>query len=306
MKFAVVFLAILITAGTVLGQTQSSSAPTLRIVTEDPNLPSELYYGDIKVKPLRLRPGTNQVMGFWDNDYFVYQQYIDFLGRTPDAAGYNDWLSVLNNCTYKGGLGADTGCDRIHVSSGFFRSPEFSDRGQWIYRFYDAVLGRLPKYAEWKADVRPLNGQQTDAQLEANKKAYLASFVARPEFTSKYGTLTNPSNARAYVDKLMQTAGITSLASKETLISQMQSGQKDAAQVLRDFIETKEVWDGFWERGFVTMQYFGYLKRDPDQAGWTDWVDVLKNGRASAGVPPHDYRHLIFGFVYSVEYRERF
>jgi hypothetical protein len=54
------------------------------------------------------------------------------------------------------------------------------------------------------------------------------------------------------------------------------------------------------------MQYFGYLKRDPDQAGWTDWVDVLENGRASAGIAPGDYRHLIFGFVYSVEYRERF
>jgi hypothetical protein len=35
-------------------------------------------------------------------------------------------------------------------------------------------------------------------------------------------------------------------------------------------------------------------------------VDVLTNGRASAGILPGDYRHLIFGFVYSIEYRERF
>jgi hypothetical protein len=304
MKFAIVFFAILLTAGSVLGQTQS--APTLRIVTEDPNLPSELYYGDIKVKPLRLRPGTNQVMGFWDNDYFVYQQYIDFLGRTPDTAGYNDWLSVLNKCTYQGGLGAEPGCDRIHVSSGFFRSPEFSGKGQFVYRFYEAALGRLPKFVEWKADTRPLNALQEGAELEAAKNAFVDGFMARTEFTGRYGTLTTPSNARAFVEKLMQTAGISSLATKETLISQMQSGQKTAAQTLRAFIETQEVWDKFFYRGFVTMQYFGYLRRDPDQAGWTDWVDVLQNGRASAGIAPGDYRHLIFGFVYSVEYRERF
>ncbi|HKS26677.1 MAG TPA: DUF4214 domain-containing protein [Pyrinomonadaceae bacterium] len=305
MKFAVVLLAILIMAGSVLGQTQTG-APTLRIVTEDPNLPSELYYGDVKVKPLRLRPGTNQVMGFWDNDYFVYQQYIDFLGRQPDEAGYNDWLSVLNNCTNKGGLGADIACDRVHVSSGFFRSPEFSMKGQFVYRFYEAALGRLPKYVEWKADTRPLNGLSQGAELEAKQAAYAVDFASRPEFTAKYGTLTQPANAKAFVEKLMQTSGITSLASKETLISQMQSGQKTAAQTLRAYIETKEIWDRFFYRGFVTMQYFGYLKRDPDQAGWTDWVDVLENGRPSAGIAPGDYRHLIFGFVYSVEYRERF
>ena len=38
----------------------SAQAPTLRIQTDDPNLPSDLYYGNVKVKPLRLRPGTNQ------------------------------------------------------------------------------------------------------------------------------------------------------------------------------------------------------------------------------------------------------
>ena len=54
------------------------------------------------------------------------------------------------------------------------------------------------------------------------------------------------------------------------------------------------------------MQYFGYLRRDPEAAGYDDWVDVLTNGRASAGIQPGDYRHLIFGFIYSTEYRERF
>ena len=140
MKLLAIVFAILVVSNVAIAQ----SPPTLRIVTEVPGLPSELFYGDIKVKPLRLRPGTNQVMTFDDNDYFVFQQYIDFLGRMPDTGGFNDWLNVLNTCTNQGKLGADPACDRVHVSSGFFRSTEFGERGYWIYRFYHGVLGNRP------------------------------------------------------------------------------------------------------------------------------------------------------------------
>jgi hypothetical protein len=44
--------------------------------------------------------------------------------------------------------------------------------------------------------------------------------------------------------------------------------------------------------------------RDPEDAGYNDWVDVLTNGRPP--IQPGDFRHLIFGFVWSVEYRQRF
>ncbi len=88
------------------------------------------------------------------------------------------------------------------------------------------------------------------------------------------------------------------------IISKMASGERTAAQTLRSFIEQQAVYDKFFFRGFVAMQYFGYLRRDPEEAGYNDWVDVLENGRGS--VQPRDYRHMIFGFIYSVEYRRRF
>ena len=79
-------------------------------------------------------------------------------------------------------------------------------------------------------------------------------------------------------------------------------------------MEQKAVYDKFFERGFVTMMYFGFLKRDPDLndpnlVGWNDWVDVFINGGAHKGRPdigPKDIHHLIFGFIYSIEYRKRF
>ena len=91
---------------------------------------------------------------------------------------------------------------------------------------------------------------------------------------------------------------------RSQLISKMASGERTAAQTLRSFIEQQVVYDKFFFRGFVAMQYFGYMRRDPEQAGYDDWVDVMTNGRGA--VQPKDYRHLIFGFIYSPEYRERF
>src|SRR5262249_35879100 len=150
----------------------AQSPPTLRIQTEDPNLPSELFYGNVKVKPLRLRPGTNQVMTFEDNDYFVFQQYVDFLLRMPDSHGFNDWLEVLNTFgPNQGHLGSDPACDRVQVSSGFFRSTEFGERGYWVYRYYHAALGNRPLLAEFKPDLRRLSGDQTPTQLENNRAA---------------------------------------------------------------------------------------------------------------------------------------
>ena len=60
----------------------------------------------------------------------------------------------------------------------------------------------------------------------------------------------------------------------------------------------------FFYRGFVAMQYFGYLRRDPEQAGFEAWVNVLTNG--TPNVQTGDYRTLIFGFLHSFEYRNRF
>src|SRR5947208_13273313 len=76
--------------------------------------------------------------------FFVRQQYIDFLGREPDAAGMQGWQDILNQCAQ-----GSTACDRTEVSSGFFRSPEFQARGYFLYRFYSVALGRKPNYAEF-------------------------------------------------------------------------------------------------------------------------------------------------------------
>ena len=61
-KLVPAFLLTILMAANILAQ----GPPTLRIVTESPDLPSELFYGNVKVKPLRLRPGTHVVITIRD------------------------------------------------------------------------------------------------------------------------------------------------------------------------------------------------------------------------------------------------
>lgn len=291
MKIGICLLIIALAGGTVLAQ----SPPTLRIVTEVPGLPSELFYGDIKVKPLRLRPGTNQPITIDDVDFFVLQQYNDFLGRMPDAVGFANWNNTLGNCPNNGfGEFDNPHCDRVHVSAGFYLSIEFQGRGYWAYRFYEAALGRRPLYSEFRPDMLKVGGAQSPDQETQSKLQYMNEFVQRPEFKTKYDALNNTQ----FVNTLEQTSGVT-LSNKSQLIASLDGGQQTRAQVVRTVIESQPVFDKFFNRGFVTMQYFGYLKRDPDTIGFKNWVDTLN-------ADPQNFRHMIFGFIYSTEYRARF
>ena len=147
---------------------------------------------------------------FNTNSFFVRQQYLDFLFREPDLAGFNDWMNVLTNCQpNQGGLGSDPACDRVHVSSGFFRSTEFGERGYWAYRFYHGPLGRRPNFAEFVPDMRRLSGTLTPAEQEAARAAFVADFMQRSEFTAIYAGLTNAANAAQFIAKLEEKAGVT-------------------------------------------------------------------------------------------------
>lgn len=282
MKLAVTVLFISLAASSAFAQ-----APTLRIVAPDPNLPAELYYGSTKVKPLRLRPGTTTQITIDDTDFFVFQHYVDFLNRMPEPGGYADWQAVLNGC-----VPVSVNCDRIHVSGAFFKSPEFQERGYFAYRQYSVAFGRKPEYEEFTPDLRRVAGFLDAAQLEAAKVALINDFMARPAFVSRYNALSNT----AYVDLLLATADITHPA-RNTWIAALGDGSRTRAQVFREILESSEVYNKYYNQSFVVMQYFGYLRRNPD-ALYLDWIKVLDE--------TSDPRHMIQGFVNSLEYRQRF
>ena len=64
-------------------------------------------------------------------------------------------------------------------------------------------------------------------------------------------------------------------------------------------MESPEVFNKEYNEAFVSMQYFGYLRRDPETDGFNAWLRVINRN-------PADYRTMVHGFVTSVEYRLRF
>ena len=129
-------------------------------------------------------------------EYFVRQQYLDFLGREPDRGGLTFWSDQLNQCH------GDADCirtRRIDISAAFFMSQEFKDTGSFVYRLYKGALGRQLRYSEFSADRAQVIG---GPGLEASKSAFAAAFVQRAEFAQKYAGSTT---AEAFVDALLQT-----------------------------------------------------------------------------------------------------
>ncbi|HEX5884529.1 MAG TPA: Calx-beta domain-containing protein, partial [Pyrinomonadaceae bacterium] len=226
---------------------------------------------------------------------FITQQYIDFLGRLPDSIGLKNWTETLSNCP-NGGFGEfdNPTCDRVHVSAGFFLSEEFRGRGYFAYKFYEVGLDRRPTYAEFVPDMAQVGGAQSPQQEVLSKAAYTDAFAQRQEFKNRYDAMSNSE----YVNALETNAEVI-LTNKTALIDALNSSQKTRAQVLREIVELQAVTDKFFIRAFVAMQYFGYLRRDPDTIGYDNWVTTLT-------ADPSNFRHMIFGFIFSNEYRQRF
>ena len=226
-------------------------------------------------------------------NFFVRQQYIDFLGREPDPPGFAGWINTINNCT-----GDTTQCDRIHVSQLFFQSQEFQERGYFVYRFYPVAFGRKPDYGEFVPDLASVSGFLDDNQLEAAKVAFAAAFMARPAFVSAYNFPNTPTGNQQYVDLLLTTAAVTfPAATRQAMIDGLNNSTMTRAQVLRQIVESGEVSTKYNHQAYAVMEYFGYLRRDPDSF-YLDWIAVLDQ--------TNDPRGMVTGFVNSSEYRQRF
>ena len=79
----------------------------------------------------------------------------------------------------------------------------------------------------------------------------------------------------------------------------LNTGQKNRAQVLRDVVEfNTAVQQAYYNEAFVIMEYFGYLRRDADSL-WENWLNTMNQNGG-------DYRVMIDGFMNSAEYRLRF
>jgi uncharacterized protein (TIGR03118 family) len=249
-----------------------------------------------------------------DTAFFVRQHYLDFLNREPDASGYAFWQNDINSC------GSDAQCRevrRIDVSAAFFLSIEFQKTGVLAYLTNKASFGSSAQgspvpvlYGQFMRDVQQLQtnlvfGQPGfDAQLEANKVAYFAYTVARPEFIFTYPTTLTPSQ---FVDALYANAGVSPNTSERSAAigefgsASDTSDQAARARALRRVAENTTFAQQEFNKTFVAMEYFGYLRRDPDTSGYNFWL-----GKLNAFNGDYIKSEMVKAFISSSEYRQRF
>lgn len=242
-----------------------------------------------------------------DAEFFVRQHYNDFLNRAPDASGLAFWAGQINSC------GANSSCraeKRVDVSGAFFLSIEFQQTGYLVYRLNEASFDRQPRFHDFLRDTQEIArgvvvGQGNwEAQIEANRNAFANAWAARAEFRNAFDSLTNVQ----YVDRLFANAGVApSTAARESLINGLNSGEETRASVLLKVADNEQFKQLEFARAFVQMQYFGYLRRNPDDApdnnfdGYNFWLTKLNQFGG-------DFRRaeMVKSFIVSSEYRSRF
>jgi hypothetical protein len=233
--------------------------------------------------------------------FFVRQHYLDFLSREPDESGFNFWINQILAC------GGDAGCRErrtINVSAAYFLSIEFQNTGGLVDGMYRASYGRRPMFAEFMPDtatvahnvvVGDIGWAQT---LDANKRAFADSWVQRAEFQAAYGGMTN----EGYVDVLVSHTGVEfSAGERSNLVNGLNGGTATRAEVLRAIAENERFVAVKRNEAFVMMQYFGYLRRDPDAAGYQFWLNKLNQFGGN-----FEQAEMVKAFIVSGEYRDRF
>jgi hypothetical protein len=256
-----------------------------------------------------------------DPQFFVAQHYRDFLNREPDASGLAFWVNEITSC------GTNAQClqvKRVNVSAAFFLSIEFQETGYLVYKFYKAAYGNLPgapvplTLNEFLPDTRQIGLDVIvgvgawQAKLESNKQAFAAQFVARTRFTNVYANSMTPAQ---FVDALFGNAGVTpSGADRTAAINEFGGAATSAdaaarARALRRVAENRIFGQQEFNRAFVLMQYFGYLRRNPNDPpepglnfdGYNFWLGKLNQFNGN-----YVDAEMVKAFITSGEYRQRF
>jgi hypothetical protein len=240
-------------------------------------------------------------------EFFVRQHYLDFLGREPDPAGLAFWTNNIDSCQ----INADCrGRKRVETSAAFFLSIEFQQTGFLVERLYQAAFKRFPAYSEFTRDRQAVGrdvivGQGSwQAQLDANKRQFATTFAGRSDFMAIYGGLSNDQ----YVDALNANSGTSLLAAdRNALVAGLNDASETRASVLSKLGENAAFTEREFNRAFVLMQYFGYLRRNPndapdaDYAGYEFWLAKLNQFNGN-----YINAEMVKAFITSIEYRQRF
>ena len=253
-----------------------------------------------------------------DAAFFVRQQYVDFLGREPDPEGLTFWYNdIVTNCPFFPSPCADV--KRTNVSAAFFLSIESQRTGFYVYRMHKAATGQMPRMAEFFADTRRaaegivVGRAGWEALVEENQRRFAEEFVARADFKARYPETMTPAQYVGALDQMIAhpwnetEGGALNFNDREQLIQGLAAGTETRATVLRKIALNPDFSKQEFNRAFVLLEYFGYLRRNPNEGrdtnwdGYNFWLSKLNQFNGN-----YITAEMVKAFITSTEYMDRF
>jgi hypothetical protein len=254
-----------------------------------------IYFGDAERSDLKVDAA------FFDQNFMAVY-------RSPGIAIYDAHSSLKATPTnYRDGA-LNKPAPR-ELASRLERDPfslivDFPRTSFFVYRLCKASFGRMPRREEFMAAMSLLgrglfvgtNGWQE--QREINRTALLNDWTNTAEFKQLYDGKSNDE----FVDALLRNAGIEwSAGDRYLLIKGLDSGTQSRQSALIDVVEDKDFYAREFNTAYVLVHFFGYLRRNPDDApdfdlkGLNFWRDRLDGWG--------DYRIISRAFIESLEYQ---
>ncbi|MFN2530696.1 MAG: PQQ-dependent sugar dehydrogenase [Pyrinomonadaceae bacterium] len=262
---------------------------------------------------------TGPVNPIDDAAFFVRQHYLDFLNREPDQGGFDFWTNEITQCAANAEC---TELKRINVSAAFFLSIEFQQTGYLVYRMYKAAYGNISgspvplTINESLPDTQQISqglvvgAAGWEQRLETNKQLFATTFVSRSRFTVAYPMSLSPAQ---FIDALYANTGVVPTteernAAVDEFAGAGNTGDDQArARALRRVVDNTSFTQLEFSRAFVLMEYFGYLRRNPNSApdgdfsGYNFWLTKLDQFGGN-----FVNAEMVKAFIASAEYRRRF
>jgi hypothetical protein len=241
-----------------------------------------------------------------DAAYFVRQHYVDFLNREPDPDGLAFWTNEIESC------GGDAQCrevKRINGSAAFYLSIEFQQTGFFFYRFNllnpyptDDTLFLAIMRAVQEIGEGVLVGQPGwEDRLKANKLAFVQRYYDDDRLVLSFGRTNSEWIDLLFQNVKMKTGIDLSPTEHDALIAGLDNGTESRPTAFVKVLDDPDFRNALFNQVFVLMQYYGYLRRDPDQDGFNFWLNKLTqcNGNFIKA-------EMVKAFITSFEYRARF
>lgn len=144
-------------------------------------------------------------------------------------------------------------------------------------------------------------------------------FVQRRDFMQRY---PDSMGAIEYVDEMFEYAGVEPSASERQIAIDAFGGGDTTgrAAAMRKVMESASVFRWYYNRAFVLVEYFGFLRRDPNDSPDTDWagydfwfgkMEGLSQPGEDVMIPADAFARIkraemVKAFIVSSEYRLRF